>query len=160
MKAVIVLLALAYLSVPAIASESKPSVTPASSMLAGFTTHQKEVGSPISVQLFVRIPSQKLVFSHPLSVLPGTTAAQAVESFYKVEHGLVCCDSRDVKTINGLSIDPPNEKWWVVMVNGNKQNTSSRTVLKEGDTVEWVYDEKSGYDPKHIRLEDWVANVQ
>ena len=64
-----------------------------------------------------------------------------------------------MKAINGLAMDPYKEKWWVVLINGNMQNSSSRTVLKNGDIVEWRYDEKAGYEAAHVRLEDWVINV-
>lgn len=119
-----------------------------------------EVNQKVMVDLYVTVPAQRLIFHHELKLDTGTTAGGAAEAVYKVEHGLVCCDSRDVKAINGLAVDPYKEKWWIVLVNGNRQNTSSRTVLHEGDKVEWRYDEKTGYDPAHIRLEDWLINEQ
>lgn len=106
--------------------------------------------------MFIRIPGQGLNFSHFLALWPGTTAGGAAEAVYKVEHGLVCCDSRDIRGINGLKVDPRKDKWWIVKVNGNRQNSSARTILNDGDIVEWIYDENEGYLPKHIRLKDWV----
>ena len=114
----------------------------------------------IQVELFVTIPADRLTFRHELKLDAGTTASGAAKAAYKIEQGLVCCDSRDVKTINGLAMDPHKEKWWVVLINGNMQNSSPRTILKDGDKVEWRYDEKKGYTPAHVRLEDWVENIK
>lgn len=96
------------------------------------------------------------MFNHHLAVAPGTLVIDALKMAYNVDQGLVCCDSRDVKGINGLLVDPHKEKWWVVRINGNMQNASSRSKLNDGDVVEWIYEEKDFYEPKHIRLEDWV----
>lgn len=117
-------------------------------------------GGIINVELFVEIPSERLVFRHELKLDAGTTASGAAKAAYKVEQGLVCCDSRDVKAINGLAMDPYKEKWWTVRINGNMQNASPRTILKDGDKVEWRYEEKHGYEAAHVRLEDWVEHAQ
>ena len=117
-------------------------------------------GGRIEVELFVTIPSERLTFRHELKLDAGTSAAGAAKAAYKIEQGLVCCDSRDVKAINGLAMDPYKEKWWTVRINGNMQNSSPRTVLKDGDKVEWRYEEKQGYEAAHVRLEDWVEKQQ
>lgn len=116
--------------------------------------------SEISVTLYITVPRSRLIFRHALKVAHGSTAGSVLENAYPVKHALVCCDSRDVWAINGIPCNPYQEKWWVVLVNGNKQNSSARLVLADGDTVEWRFDEKSGHDPMHIRLEDWVAGAK
>lgn len=161
MRAAIVLLALAYTAVPCWPSETRV----VQSLLDGVGSERlSDSGTqqikPINVLLRISIPSQRLVFAHQLKLLRGMTASQAVESVYNIQRGLVCCDARDVKAINGLTIDPYTGKWWVVRVNGNMQNSSPRTELKDGDTVEWEYEEAPGSPPAHTRLEDWVANVR
>ena len=114
----------------------------------------------VSVTLFVTIPASRLIFRHQLDVPKGSTAGGILENAYPVKHALVCCDSRDVWAVNGIPCNPYQEKWWVVLVNGNKQNSSARLVLVDGDIVEWRFDEKTGHDPMHIRLEDWVATTK
>lgn len=155
--AVIVFLALAAISGRAYGSEVREALTVKH---GGLTEVKASVPAQgIKATLFVTIPVSRLVFRHELVTPIGQTAGGLVASAYKVDRGLVCCDSRDVKSINGIAVDPYSEKWWVVLVNGNKQNSSSRTVLADGDTVEWRFDEKTGYDPMHVRLEDWVVNA-
>ena len=152
-------LALALTAAPGFASEV---ITPAPTCPTKAEAAREKVpqAGRIAVELFVTIPSERLKFRHALDLDPGTTAAGAAKVAYKIEQGLVCCDSRDVKSINGLAMDPYKEKWWVVLVNGNMQNSSPRTVLKSGDIVEWRYDEKAGYEAAHVRLEDWVEKQQ
>lgn len=94
-----------------------------------------------------------------MTVIAGATVSQALETAYDVKHGLVCCDSRDIWAINGLAVDPYQEKWWIIKVNGNTQNVSSTTKLRDGDVVELVYLEKEFYPTAHVRLEDWVAGA-
>lgn len=128
-----------------------PAPPPASARVEAEATQ-----GPIKIDLYVTIPASRLTFRHALELAPGTTAVGAAKAAYKVEQGLVCCDSRDVKAINGLAMDPYKDKWWVVLINGNMQNSSPRTILKSGDVVEWRYEEKKSYDAAHVRLEDWV----
>lgn len=111
----------------------------------------------IQATLFIEIPESRLIFRHVLEVAGGTTASGLAAVAYKVDRGLVCCDSRDVKGINGLMVDPYQEKWWTVRINGNMQNSSPRTVLNDGDKVEWRYEESQAYQTAHVRLEEWVA---
>ena len=158
-------LALALTAAPKFVSEAGAAsevITPAPTCPTKADAAREKVpqAGRIAVELFVTIPSERLRFRHELDLDPGTTAAGAAKAAYKIEQGLVCCDARDVKSINGLAMDPYKEKWWVVLINGNMQNSSPRTVLKNGDVVEWRYEEKAMYEAAHVRLEDWVEKQQ
>lgn len=120
----------------------------------------KPVNAFVDVTLYVEIPSQRYVFRHHVTAFHGSTVSQVLESAYVVKHGLVCCDSRDIWAINGLAVDPYQEKWWIIKVNGNSQNTSSQTKVYDGDTVELIYEEKTFYPATHVRLEDWISQVK
>lgn len=150
---------LVLLSAPPIfAAETLTVATQTTSKSTDHSARSSELVRVISVGVLIEIPAQRLLFRHHLSVVEGSTVSQALESVYEVKHGLVCCDSRDIKTINGLSVDPYQDKWWIIKVNGNRQNTSSRTILKEGDIIEFIYEENPFYGAQHVRLEDWVKN--
>lgn len=110
----------------------------------------------ISVGLLVEIPASKLLFRHHLTVPAESTVSQALETVYEVRHGVVCCDSRDIFAVNGLAIDPYKEKWWIIKVNKNTQNSSSTRKLSDGDIVELVYMENALHPVAHVHLEDWV----
>ena len=128
---------------------------------ASQTDHIAQMGGmvkTIQVGLLIEIPASGLLFRHHLSVPIGTTVSQALETAYTVKHGVVCCDSRDIWAINGLAVDPYKEKWWIIKVNGNTQNTSSTRKLVDGDIVELVYMENALNPVAHIRLEDWIEN--
>lgn len=110
----------------------------------------------VSVGLLVEIPGSKLLFRHHLDLIEGSTVSQALETVYTVKHGLVCCDSRDIFAINGLAVDPYQEKWWIIKVNGNAQNSSSTRKLTDHDVVELIYMENATHPVAHVHLEDWV----
>ena|SRR3990167_5726092 len=156
LKAAIVLLALGFLPAPTIASESVAR-TFVNRIDSAYKSERKEsVVKTMSVGLVVEIPASRLNFRHHLEIPINSTVSQAVEFVYPVKHGVVCCDSRDIRAINGLEIDPYQEKWWVIKINGNMQNSSSQSKLKDGDVAELVYLEKEYNPTAHVRLEDWV----
>ena len=60
--------------------------------------------------------------------------------FRSLEKGSVCCDPREVATIDGVASDAATNRWWTVSINGSKKGVSPyRTQLKSGDTVRWEY---------------------
>lgn len=156
-KAAVLIMAAAFVSSPSPASvvlngaspprsESQPDHSPGAA----------EMVRAASVGLLVEIPGSKLLFRHHLSLPEGSTVSQALESVYAVKHAVVCCDSRDIWSVNGLAADPYKEKWWIIKVNGNTQNTSSTRKLSDGDVVELVYMENALHPVAHVRLEDWA----
>ena len=70
----------------------------------------------------------------------GATPRDATEKLFPVGKGAVCCDPREVATINGVASDPATNRWWTVAVNGSKKGVSPyKTRLKPGDVVRWEY---------------------
>lgn len=121
-----------------------------------FLGSSKRINTFAETDLYIEIPSERLTFRHHITIAQGSTVSQVLEAAYTVKHGLVCCDSRDIWSVNGLAVDPYTQKWWIIKVNGNRQNTSSRTKVYDGDVIELVYEESAGYPASHVRLEDWV----
>jgi hypothetical protein len=70
----------------------------------------------------------------------GSTVVDATKAVAKMEQGFVCCDAKDVRTLNGVRCDPKKNGWWLYEVNGKMgQVAAHRYVLKEGDRVTWRY---------------------
>lgn len=107
------------------------------------------------VTMRFKIPGNATNLEYDLRIPKESTINQAVEAVAKVEHGLVCCDSRDIKSINGIANDPYRQTWWTIRVNGNQQNYSSHSHLLPGDVVELAY----GPGPvSHLQLRDWLLS--
>ena len=124
------------------------------------TRRPVEKSATVEAWLIVSAPASNAEIVHKLKLPKGSNAGDALRAVYDVETGLVCADSREVKCVNGLCVDPYTEKWWVVLVNGNIQNSSARSVLADDDVVEWRYEEAKWAEPSHVRLEEWVAKAQ
>lgn len=117
------------------------------------TTPNQKISMPIT--LYIRIPSNNVSLKYELVIPQSSTVGQAVESVAKVGHGVVCCDNRDIKSINGLANDPYHNAWWTIRVNGNLQNYSSHSHLEPWDVVELVY---SSRPASHQRLQEWLLS--
>ena len=85
-------------------------------------------------------PAGKPAVSKVVQVVPGATPREATEKAFPVEKGAVCCDPREVSTIDGVAADAGTNRWWTVSVNGSKKGVSPyKTKLKAGDVVRWEY---------------------
>jgi len=109
----------------------------------------------ILVDLSIKIPANYTILKYEVRVPINSTISYALSSVAKVEHGVVCCDSRDIKSINGLANDPYHNSWWTIKVNGNSQNYSSHSRLSPGDVVELIY---SAGPISHRALKDWLLS--
>ena len=81
----------------------------------------------------------KPAFQEDVSVTDGSTPKDVVSVFFPVKSGAVCCDTREVSEIGGVSIDPAAGGWWMVEVNGSHNVSPFRTRVKRGDVIRWVY---------------------
>ena len=69
----------------------------------------------------------------------GTTPKEAVSQVYPVLSGKSCCSLREVLGIDGVSIDPMKNRWWVCELNGSRKFSPHQKKLQPGDRVEWKY---------------------
>jgi len=100
-----------------------------------------EPGASIHVKVEVDDGPRGKATQRKKIVLPqGSTVVDATRAAADMEQGFVCCDAKDVKTLNGVRCDPKKNGWWLYEVNGKMgQVAAHRHVLKEGDRVTWRY---------------------
>ena len=84
-------------------------------------------------------PAGKPAVRQTVQVERGATPRVATEKVFPVEEGAVCCDPREVSTIDGVAADPATNRWWTVSINGSKKVSPYKTRLKPGDGVRWEY---------------------
>lgn len=85
-------------------------------------------------------PAGKPAVRQVVQVETGATPQDATAKVFPLEKGAVCCDPREVSTIDGVASDPATNRWWTVSINGSKKGVSPyKTRLKPGDVVRWEY---------------------
>lgn len=84
-------------------------------------------------------PAGKPAVRQVVPVELGATPRDVTEKVFPVEKGAVCCDPREVSTIDGVAADPATNRWWTVSINGSKKVSPYKTKLKPGDVVRWEY---------------------
>ena len=85
-------------------------------------------------------PAGKPAVRQTVQVEKGATPQDATGKAFPVEKGAVCCDPREVATLDGVAADPATNRWWTVSINGSKKGVSPyKTRLKPGDVVRWEY---------------------
>lgn len=98
---------------------------------------------PKMVPVSVRIdfgPSGKSLIDREIKVPEGATPKQALQGMIPITEGSACCDPAEVKGIDGVTIDPINNRWWKLKINGTSKKASPhKSHLKAGDRMDWVY---------------------
>ena len=85
-------------------------------------------------------PAGKSLVEKEIKVPEGATPKQALQGMTPVVEGSACCDPAEVKGIDGVTIDPMKNRWWILKINGTKKNASPhKSHLKAGDRMEWIY---------------------
>lgn len=84
-------------------------------------------------------PAGKPAVRQVVQVDRGATPQDATAKVFPLENGSVCCDPREVSTIDGVASDPATNRWWTVSINGSKKVSPYKTRLKAGDVVRWEY---------------------
>lgn len=69
----------------------------------------------------------------------GTTPKEAVSQIYPVLSGKTCCSLREIMAIDGISVDPMKNRWWVCELNGTRKFSPHKKKLNSGDVVVWKY---------------------
>ena len=84
-------------------------------------------------------PANKPGSEGPLKVEKGTTPKEAVSQVFPVLSGMSCCSLREILEIGGVRVDPANNRWWTVSVNGSTKVSPRKYKLKNGDKVVWEF---------------------
>ena len=98
---------------------------------------------PKMVPVTVRIdfgPAGRPPLEKNISVPEGATPKQALGKICPFESGAACCHPAEVKGIDGVTIDPMQNRWWRLKINGaSKKVSPHKSHLKANDIMEWVY---------------------
>jgi len=85
-------------------------------------------------------PAGRPSIEKEIVVPKGTTPKEALRKICPIEAGAACCHPAEVKGIDGVSINPMQNRWWRLKINGTSKNASPhKTRLKGGEIMEWVY---------------------
>jgi len=85
-------------------------------------------------------PAGKPVIEREVTVPEGATPKEALKKICEVTGGAACCHPAEVKGIDGVLIDPLQNRWWKLLINGTSKKASPhKSHLKAGDRMEWVY---------------------
>jgi plastocyanin len=85
-------------------------------------------------------PANKKSIKKTVTLPEGSTVLDALIKAAPAEQGLVCCNKKDVESIDGVKCDPESESWWLYEINGHKGPVSAfRLILEDGDNVRWFY---------------------
>ena len=84
-------------------------------------------------------PAGKPRVEQKVEVETGTTAKDAVSIVLPIRSGKSCCSVREVIEIDGVRVDPKNERWWICLLNGSKKFSPRTKELKPNDKIEWKY---------------------
>ena len=88
-------------------------------------------------------PAGKPLIEKNITVREGATPKEALKKICAVEGGATCCHPAEVRGIDGVSIDPIQNRWWRLLINGTSMKASPhKSHLKAGDRMEWVYFEE------------------
>lgn len=85
-------------------------------------------------------PAGKPLIEKEISIREGATPKEALKKICTVQQGAACCDPAEVKGIDGVTIDPMQNRWWRLKINGTAKKASPhKSRLKAGDRMEWIY---------------------
>lgn len=84
-------------------------------------------------------PAGKPVLRKQVEVSKGSTPKDAVSTILPILTGVACCDTREIISIDGVAVNPAENKWWICTLNGSKKVSPQKTQLKAGDVVQWSY---------------------
>lgn len=100
---------------------------------------------PRRLPVTVRIdfgPADKPAREAQLLVDKGSTPKDALSMVVPIQSGEVCCNTREVASIDGIRPDPAKNRWWSCRLNGATNFSPFLKALQAGDRVEWVYSEQ------------------
>ncbi len=96
-----------------------------------------------SIHVWVEIDygtQEKQLVKKSILLKPGSTVVDATKRAVGVTQGFVCCNPKDVESIDGVKCDAEKGIWWLYEINGKKGQVSAcRYLLEDGDCVTWRY---------------------
>lgn len=99
-----------------------------------------KVAKTIPVEVVVDFgPAGKLAVRKQIEVSKGSTPKDAVSSILPIMTGFSCCDTREVISIDGITVNPAENQWWICLLNGSKNVNPRKKELKAEDIVQWSY---------------------
>jgi len=107
--------------------------------------HSRRYEKPQRIPVVVRVdfgPAGKPLREERLEVDHGSTPKDVVSILFPIQSGDVCCNTREIASIDGVRPDPSKNRWWSCRLNGSTKIGPFRTVLKANDVVEWTYSER------------------
>jgi hypothetical protein len=84
-------------------------------------------------------PAGRPVVRKQIEVSKGSTPKDAVSSILPIMTGFSCCDTREVISIDGITVNPAENQWWICLLNGSKNVNPRKKELKAKDIVQWSY---------------------
>lgn len=85
-------------------------------------------------------PAHQPTIEKEIKVLEGITPKKALSQIANIQEGAACCNRAEVSGINGVTIDPLENRWWRLKINGTSKNASPhKSHLRSGDVMEWEY---------------------
>ncbi len=106
--------------------------------------HNRRHDKPRRIPVVVRVdfgPAGKPLREERLEVDKGSTPKDVVSILFPIQSGDVCCNTREIASIDGVRPDPAKNRWWNCRLNGSTKVGPFRTTLKANDRVEWIYRE-------------------
>jgi len=101
---------------------------------------QAKPNKTIPVEVIVDFgPAGKPGVQKQVEVSKGSTPKDAVSTILPILTGVACCDTREIISIDGVSVNPAENQWWICQLNGSKKVSPQKTQLKAGDVVQWAY---------------------
>jgi len=118
---------------------TSPQVTTGNALFSAMIP-AKQVPIQVSIDFG---PAGKPAVEKQVIIREGATPRQVLEQMFPVEKGAACCHPEEVKGIDGVRIDPMQNRWWKLEINGTTKTASPyKSHLKAGDRMRWIYFEE------------------
>ena len=85
-------------------------------------------------------PAARPAIEKEMRIREGATPKEVLKQIFPIAEGKACCDPAEVKGIDDVLVDPMQNRWWKLKINGTTEKASPhKSHLKAGDRMEWIY---------------------